>query len=76
MTVVDDAYQVAKDADVVVVLTEWDEFRRLDWAAMAELMEGIDVVDTRNLLDPKAIVAAGLAWQGVGRPRAAARVAV
>ncbi|MET8848365.1 UDP-glucose/GDP-mannose dehydrogenase family protein [Amycolatopsis sp. NPDC004625] len=76
MTVVDDAYQVAKDADVVVVLTEWAEFKHLDWAAMAELMDGIDVVDTRNLLDPRVIVAAGLSWQGVGRPRAAAKIKV
>ena len=76
MTVVDDAYQVAKDADAVVVLTEWAEFKHLDWTAMAELMEGIDVVDTRNLLDPRVIVDAGLSWQGVGRPRAAARIKV
>ena len=70
MTVVDDPYQVAKDADVIVVLTEWDEFRRLDWSVMADAMEGDDVVDTRNLLDPQRILDAGLSWQGVGRPRA------
>jgi len=73
MTVVDDPYQVAKDADVVVVLTEWAEFRNLDWVAMADAMEGDDVVDTRNLLDPRIILDAGLAWQGIGRPRAARR---
>ncbi|WP_329069978.1 UDP-glucose dehydrogenase family protein [Amycolatopsis sp. NBC_01480] len=70
MTVVDDPYQVAKDADVIVVLTEWDEFRSLDWGLMADAMEGDDVVDTRNLLDPQRILDAGLSWQGVGRPRA------
>ncbi len=69
MTVVDDAYQVAKGADVVVVLTEWDEFRRLDWSYLAELMVGDAVVDTRNLLDPQQILGAGLSWQGIGRPR-------
>ncbi|SFA82944.1 UDPglucose 6-dehydrogenase [Amycolatopsis marina] len=69
MTVVDDAYRVAKDADVVVVLTEWQEFRRLDWAHIGELMAGDAVVDTRNLLDPGAILDAGLSWQGIGRPR-------
>ncbi|WP_084470221.1 UDP-glucose dehydrogenase family protein [Amycolatopsis benzoatilytica] len=73
MTVVDDPYQVAKDADVVVVLTEWAEFRNLDWVAMADAMEGHDVVDTRNLLDPRMILDAGLTWQGIGRPRAARR---
>ncbi|MFD8492520.1 UDP-glucose dehydrogenase family protein [Amycolatopsis sp. NPDC059657] len=69
MTVVDDPYQVAKAADVVVVLTEWDEFKRLDWSYMAEQMDGDTVVDTRNLLDPQAILDVGLCWQGIGRPR-------
>ncbi|GAB3490907.1 UDPglucose 6-dehydrogenase [Amycolatopsis cihanbeyliensis] len=69
MTVVDDAHRVAKGADVVVVLTEWDEFRRLDWGYLAELMVGDAVVDTRNLLDPRQILGAGLSWQGIGRPR-------
>ncbi|QRP45938.1 UDP-glucose/GDP-mannose dehydrogenase family protein [Amycolatopsis sp. FDAARGOS 1241] len=73
MTVVDDPYQVAKDADVIVVLTEWAEFKNLDWTVIAEAMEGDDVVDTRNLLDPTTIIDAGLSWQGVGRPRAAGR---
>ncbi|MET7990647.1 UDP-glucose/GDP-mannose dehydrogenase family protein [Amycolatopsis sp. NPDC005232] len=73
MTVVDDPYQVAKDADVIVVLTEWAEFKHLDWTVMADAMEGDDVVDTRNLLDPRTVIDAGLSWQGVGRPRAAGR---
>ncbi|WP_179956649.1 UDP-glucose dehydrogenase family protein [Amycolatopsis anabasis] len=74
MTVVDDPYQVTKGADAVVVLTEWDEFRRLDWTYVSELMEGDAVVDTRNLLDPHPVLDAGLSWQGVGRPRPRARV--
>jgi UDPglucose 6-dehydrogenase len=69
MTVVDDAYRAAKGADAVVVLTEWAEFRRLDWAHLAELMAGDSVVDTRNLLDPQTVLAAGLSWQGIGRSR-------
>jgi UDPglucose 6-dehydrogenase len=55
---------------VIVVLTEWDEFKRLDWSYMAEVMTGDAVVDTRNLLDPQVILDAGLSWQGIGRPRA------
>ncbi|PXY37529.1 UDP-glucose dehydrogenase family protein [Prauserella flavalba] len=74
MLVVDNAYQVAKGADVVVVLTEWSDFTRLDWAYMAELMHGDAVVDTRNLLEPRVVLDAGLSWQGIGRPRAGARV--
>ncbi|QWF80331.1 UDP-glucose 6-dehydrogenase TuaD [Amycolatopsis sp. CA-230715] len=74
MTVVDDPYQVAKGADAIVVLTEWAEFRRLDWAYVSELMHGDAVVDTRNLLEPRVVLDAGLSWQGVGRPRARERV--
>ncbi|WAL65520.1 UDP-glucose/GDP-mannose dehydrogenase family protein [Amycolatopsis cynarae] len=73
MRLVDDPYQVAKGADAIVVLTEWDEFRRLDWSYLADLMHGDAVVDTRNLLDPPAILAAGLCWLGLGRPRVRAR---
>jgi len=69
MTLVDDPYQVAKGADTVVVLTEWDEFRRLDWSYVADVMHGETVVDTRNLLDPQAILDVGLSWLGLGRPR-------
>ncbi|WP_084628386.1 UDP-glucose dehydrogenase family protein [Amycolatopsis nigrescens] len=76
MTVVDDPYQVAKGADVLVVLTEWDEFRKLDWSYLAELMHGDAVVDTRNLLEPGVILDAGLSWLGIGRPRARERVAL
>ncbi|GAA5158322.1 UDP-glucose/GDP-mannose dehydrogenase family protein [Amycolatopsis dongchuanensis] len=72
MRVVDDPYQTAKGADALVVLTEWDEFRRLDWNYVAELMHGDSVVDTRNLLDPRSVLAAGLSWLGLGRPRARA----
>ncbi|OZM72536.1 UDP-glucose 6-dehydrogenase [Amycolatopsis antarctica] len=69
MSVVDDAYRAAKGADAIVVLTEWAEFRRLDWPFVAELMAGESVVDARNLLDPAAVLDAGLCWQGLGRPR-------
>ncbi|GAA1967210.1 UDP-glucose/GDP-mannose dehydrogenase family protein [Amycolatopsis minnesotensis] len=67
MTVVDDPYQVAKGADAIVVLTEWAEFQRLDWTYVSELMHGDAVVDTRNLLEPRVVLDAGLSWQGVGR---------
>lgn len=69
MLVVDSAYRAAKDADAVVVLTEWPEFRRLDWHVVAEAMHGDTVLDTRNLLEPHTVLDAGLSWQGIGRPR-------
>jgi UDPglucose 6-dehydrogenase len=67
VTVVDDPLRVAKDAAALVVLTEWPEFRQLDWGALAELVERRVVIDTRNLLDPDAVRRAGFSWIGVGR---------
>jgi UDPglucose 6-dehydrogenase len=68
VTVVDDPYEAAAGAQAVVVLTEWAEFRSLDWSRVAAATTGATVVDTRNLLDPAVVRRAGLTWTGVGRP--------
>ena len=65
---VDDPYLAAKDADAIVVLTEWPEFRDLDWPLIAEEAPGAVVVDTRNLLDAGAVGEAGLTYLGNGIP--------
>ncbi|WP_111508764.1 UDP-glucose dehydrogenase family protein [Mycobacterium kyogaense] len=67
VTGVDDPYRAAKAADAVVVLTEWPQFRDLDWTAIADGAPGAVVADTRNLLDPAVVVAAGLRYLGNGR---------
>ncbi len=64
--VVDDPYLVAKDATALVVLTEWSEFRELDWSRLATTAERAAVVDARNLLDPAAVAEAGFAHTGLG----------
>ena len=61
------AVEAARDADVVVIATEWPEFSGADIAAVAEAMRGRALVDMRNLLDPSAVRAAGLTYDGVGR---------
>jgi UDPglucose 6-dehydrogenase len=66
-----DPYQAATGAQAVIVLTEWPEFRALDWARMADLADRPVVVDTRNLLDPDILSRAGLSWTGLGRSRRA-----
>jgi UDPglucose 6-dehydrogenase len=63
-------------ADAVVLVTEWPEFRELDLRAMAESMRGSLLVDGRNFLDPDAATAAGLTYEGVGRPALAERSSV
>ena len=70
LTVVDDPYVAAKDAEAVVVLTEWPEFRALDWGRLAETVAVRTLVDTRNLLDPAVVRRAGFGWVGIGRPEA------
>jgi UDPglucose 6-dehydrogenase len=59
--------EAAKDADAVVLVTEWPEFLELDWQLVAETMHGRLVIDGRNALDPDALRAAGLVYDGVGR---------
>jgi UDPglucose 6-dehydrogenase len=54
-------------ADAVVLVTEWPEFRELDWAAAAGRMRGEIVIDGRNFLDPGAVAVAGLAYEAIGR---------
>jgi UDPglucose 6-dehydrogenase len=67
VTVVDDPLMVAKEADALVVLTEWPQFRTLDWTAMAGVAATPVVIDTRNLLDGDILRRAGFTWIGVGR---------
>ncbi|SFW88456.1 UDP-glucose dehydrogenase family protein [Amycolatopsis australiensis] len=62
----DDPYQAVKGAAVIVLLTEWPEFRGLDWGRIGEMAQA-PVVDTRNHLDPDVVRLAGLAWIGIGR---------
>ena len=54
-------------ADAVVLVTEWAEFKELDWGQVAESMQGTLVVDGRNALDPDAVRGAQLVYEGVGR---------
>ena len=68
LEIVTDPYEVANGAQLLALLTEWDEFRWLDFARVAEAMAAPRaLVDARNLLDPVAMRRRGFAYQGVGR---------
>jgi UDPglucose 6-dehydrogenase len=67
LDVVADAYDACADADVLVVLTEWDEFRWLDFDRVAQVMHESRIVDARNLLDPAAMRKRGFSYQALGR---------
>ena len=62
-----DPYSACEGADVLVVLTEWDEFRWLEFATVAGLMRSPVIVDTRNLLEPAAVRRRGFDYVGLGR---------
>ncbi len=63
----DTALGAVAGADAIVLVTEWDEFKTLDWSAVADAMAGKVLIDGRNALDPKVIAAAGLTYEGIGR---------
>ncbi len=65
--VVDDPYAAVEGAEVLAVLTEWDEFRWLDLDKVAAAMAARNVVDARNLLDRAALVRRGFVYRGIGR---------
>jgi UDPglucose 6-dehydrogenase len=60
------ALDAAERADVIVVLTEWNEFRALDLARMRQLMSGNALVDLRNVFAERLAVEAGLIYHGIG----------
>jgi UDPglucose 6-dehydrogenase len=65
--VCDDPYGACTGAAVLVVLTEWDEFRWLDFDKVADAMAAPVILDARNLLDPASLRRRGFAYQGMGR---------
>jgi UDPglucose 6-dehydrogenase len=66
----EDAYAAADGAHVLVIVTEWDEFRALDLKRVAGLLKGKILVDLRNVYDRSEAEGAGLTYYGVGRGRA------
>ena len=62
------AHEAAADADVVVLLTQWEEYRTLDPAAFGELVAHRRILDGRNAVDPAAWRAAGWTYRALGRP--------
>ena len=68
LDVVGDPYDAGTGAGLLALLTEWDEFRWLDFERVADAMTAPHaLVDGRNLLDPAAMRRRGFAYQGVGR---------
>ncbi|MBP6882350.1 MAG: UDP-glucose/GDP-mannose dehydrogenase family protein [Candidatus Levybacteria bacterium] len=67
ITFTDDAYAAVKDADLLMVLTEWNEFKEIDLSKVKELMTGKSIIDGRNIYDPQIVKEIGFDYKGVGR---------
>jgi UDPglucose 6-dehydrogenase len=67
VTMCDDPYAAITGADVVVIVTEWDAFRALDFKRVKELANAPVLVDLRNIYNPADMAAAGFTYVSVGR---------
>lgn len=67
ITFEDDMYSVAKNADLLVVLTDWNEFKEMDLSKIHTMMENPNIIDARNIYDPQKLKNLGFVYRGVGR---------
>jgi len=65
-----DAYAAARDADALVILTDWTEFAGLDLARLNKTLRYPIVIDGRNLYDPDTMIKHGFTYLSIGRPAA------
>jgi UDPglucose 6-dehydrogenase len=63
----DDEYDAARGSDALIVVTEWNQFRSLDFARLKKLMREPVIVDLRNIYEPEAARGAGFKYTSVGR---------
>jgi UDPglucose 6-dehydrogenase len=71
-----DPYEVAKGADALLLLTEWSDYRDLDWSRVYSLMARPLVLDARNALAPEKMKAHGFEYHSFGRPDLKAKAAL
>jgi UDPglucose 6-dehydrogenase len=62
-----DAYQAAEGADAILIVTEWDEFRQMDWNRLLSTVEQPLVIDGRNVFVPEEISRKGFRYVSIGR---------
>jgi UDPglucose 6-dehydrogenase len=67
LSIVESAWDATKNADALVIVTEWKEFRSPDFERLAQTLRNKVIFDGRNVYDPATVDAAGLAYHGIGR---------
>jgi UDPglucose 6-dehydrogenase len=69
VTFCDDAYSCAEGASALVIVTEWEQFRALDFARLKKIMANPVLVDLRNVYRPEEVARHGFAYEGIGRAK-------
>jgi len=64
----DDAYETAQGSEALLLITEWPQFRELDWKRIRDQMARPLVIDGRNMCDPRQMHALGYEYVCMGRP--------
>jgi UDPglucose 6-dehydrogenase len=67
LTLCKDSYEAAEGADAIVLATEWNQFRMLDWERIKRLVAEPVLVDLRNVYKPREMRASGIEYVSVGR---------
>jgi len=62
-----DSYEAVKGSEVVFIVTEWNQFKKLDLEKVKRLMKGKLLIDGRNIFEPEQVRKIGFIYQGVGR---------
>jgi UDPglucose 6-dehydrogenase len=65
-----DPYEAAQDADAVLIVTEWEDFREIDWNRLKGAMGRALIIDGRNTVDPAKVTNFGFHYVSIGRPAA------
>jgi UDPglucose 6-dehydrogenase len=63
-----DPYKAAVDAEAILIATEWDEFRAVDWDRLSSLVERPLLIDGRNMFNPEEVASRGFRYVSMGRP--------
>ena len=63
----EDEYEAARGSDALVIVTEWNQFRGLDFSRLKSVMKALNVIDTRNIYEPADVREAGFVYVSMGR---------
>lgn len=63
----DNVLEAAENADLLIIVTEWNEFRQIDLSELKERMRSLNIIDGRNIYDRNTVESLGFTYQGVGK---------